>query len=169
MSQYKKKVKKNIEKRKENKKNEYPEKNKILNFAKTIFIVIAFIIAAIFISLVAEGKYTFKDKDTTIKYDEIIAGQTFTRSEDTYYVIFYEFDNSDITSTLNNLSSKNKIYKVNLKSAMNKDIISETGNKDVNKAEDLKVVNPTLIKIEKGSNTLYLEGETAIENYLKNL
>ena len=170
MSKYKKKVQKNIVKNKEKQKEEFPTKNKIMSFAKTVFAIIVLAIAVSIIAIAANDNYHFADKEVTISYDEIIAGQAFTRSEETYYVAFYEFNSSeDLSSTISELSSKNKVYKVNLKSAMNKDIIALKGNNKANSAEELQIAGPTLIKIEKGKNVNYVEGFEQIKTYLNSL
>ena len=170
MSKYKKKVQKNIEKNKTKKEKKYENKNKILSFAKIIFGLLVLIICASIATIAINGDYNFKDQETKITYDEIIAGQTFNRSEETYYVVFYEFDGrEDLSETINKTVSENAIYKVNLNNVMNKNIISNSSNKNATKAEELKINGTTLIKIENGKISNYIETYDKVKTYLEEL
>ena len=52
-----------------------------------------------------------------------------------------------------------KTYKVNTKSAMNANYVSDSSNKEAKTIDELKVVNHTLIKVTDGIITEYYEGE----------
>lgn len=170
MSKYKKKFQKNIEKNKNKKDKKYEDKNKILSFAKIIFGLLVLIICASIVTIAINGEYNFKDQEAEITYDEIIAGQTFNRSEETYYVAFYEFESSeDLTNVLNSVTTNDKIYKVNLKNAMNKSIVSNSSNKKATTAEELQINGTTLIKIENGRISNYIETYDQVKTYLQEL
>lgn len=168
MSKIKKTISKNIKKVKETKKEEYKGKNQILTLAKIIFATIIFAILVTALLYIATGKYTLKEDETEIIYDEIIAGQTFTKKDELYYVAFYEYDSDeDLTESIK--EKKNTIYKVDLSKKINQNIKSESSNKNAQKSEELKISGPTLIKIEKNKNIEYIEGYDNIVNYLNEI
>lgn len=108
----------------------------------------------------------FSKKENTTNNDQvanaILASEIFKQRETSYYVYFYDFDedekDSDITSKVDNSLSSDKVYKVNTKSAMNANYVSESGNKKAKILNDLKVTNHTLIKITDDVITEYYEG-----------
>ena len=99
-----------------------------------------------------------------------MAGSTFNMNRDKYVVVFYNRDSDDdITNHISIYGSRdgNNIYYVNLKNGMNKYVLDDVGNKNATKASELKVTNPTLIKIEDKEITEYIEGKDNILEYLK--
>lgn len=168
MSKSSKKIQKNIKQNKEKKQKEYPVKNQIMNLAK---VIVAIIITSFLISVIASianKEYTLEESKNTIE-NEILAGQTFNRNNETYYVAFYEFGSEeDLESTITNLENT-KIYKVDLKNKMNSQIINGKSNKNATKSEELQIVGTTLIKITNNKITDYIEGYDNITAYLKNL
>lgn len=107
------------------------------------------------------------EEEVSIQYEEILAGMTFDMNQDEYYVLFYDFDGPDATY-LGYLFDQyasiegNYIYEVDLGSGFNKNIISKDTNSKAQKASDLKVKDPTLIKIENGKNVEYVEGASQL-------
>lgn len=170
MSNYKKKVQKNIEKNKAKKDKKDENKNKIITLAKIIIALLVLLILATITTKAINGDFKSKDKKTEITYDEIIAGQTFNRSEEIYYVAFYEFGGAeDLTNIIDNANSPYQIYKVNLKNTMNKNVISENSNKNAKTSEELKINGPTIIKIENGKISNYIETYNKVKTYIEEL
>lgn len=170
MAKSKKKIIKNIEKNKEKKKEERSVKTNILTATKIIITIIILIIAMAIITAIVNEKDKTNSNENSISYDEIMAGQTFNRSEEEYYVVFYEFESDeDLTSAIEKVSNTKKIYKVNLKNSMNKNVISTDSNKTATTASDLKISGTTLIKIENNKNIDYIEGYDQVKEYLSNL
>lgn len=168
MSKIENKIKKNITKEKELKekqeKKENYSKKQLINLLKIIISILLTVLVVCLIAKFANGDFKEPEKEKA-DYTNIVAGQTFTRSEDEYYVLFY-----DDEKILNEISSSSDvIYKVDLNSSLNKNIISEEGNKKVTDAETLKINGTTIIKIVDGKNTLYVEGYEEVVNYLKSL
>ena len=97
----------------------------------------------------------------------ILASAIFSQSEDVYYIYCYDFTDADtnVSNTISNNLLNEKVYRVNTNDSLNSKYVAETGNKDSNNLENLKVSNPTLLKIENGSITMYLEGATNIVDY----
>lgn len=162
----KRNIQKNIKKNKEKKKNEYSEKKELINLSKIIFSILIIAIFATMLFYIVSKNYTLKKSTANIDYDEIMAGQTFTKKDNEYYVLFYEFDNdNDLSDKIN--EKKSVIYKVDLLNSFNKSILSETSNKSASKAEELKIAGPTIIKIKSGKNVEYIEGYDNIVKYLE--
>lgn len=109
----------------------------------------------------------------TIQYDEILAGETFNMNYKEYYVLFYDYSDSEgkiykvLTTNFKTAHSSSKLYTVDLSKSINDVYTGDESNNDANKIEDLKIKGPTLIKIKDGSNVLYVEGKTAIEAALQ--
>lgn len=107
-----------------------------------------------------------------IQYDEILAGETFTRPEAKYYVIFYKFNISVATAIKTTIDNYNqeakslKVYSVDLSNYFNKTIY-DAKNKNINTSNitNLRISNSTLIKVENSENILVVEGDSAIIKY----
>ncbi len=168
MSKSSKKIQKNIKNNITKKKEEYPVKNQIMTLAKVItaILITSFLISVIV--SIANKTYTL-DKENQKIENEILAGQTFNRKDETYYVAFYEFDSDeDLESKISNIEST-KIYKVDLTNKMNSEIISDTSNKKATTIDELQINGTTLIKINENEITDYIEGYDNITTYLNNL
>ena len=124
------------------------------------------IVLAVLVTKLANGDFAKKEEtvDTTI-----LAGQTFDKKYDTYYVVFYDFDSdSSVTSRLKNIST-NKVFKVNTKDKLNSSVINTSSNTKASSADELKINGVTLIKIENGKNVEYVEGLSNVLSSLSNL
>ncbi len=169
MSKSSKKIKKNMKKKIESKKEEYPLKNQIIKLSKWIMAILIIITIISVITAVVQKEYTLSDKKDDIITNEILASQTFDRTEDEYLVAFYEFGSKeDLSTKLLNIKNK-KIYKVNLANAMNKNIIDTSSNDKATNIEELKVNGTTLIKLKDNKITMFLEGYDEIITYLNEL
>ena len=156
---------------------ELKEDNQIKRYVINIVAIVGvfaiiYLISALFIT--KEINWFSKkenSKETNEVANTILALESFKQSETSYYIYFYDFDEdekeSDITNAINNDSNlaNSKVYKVNTKSALNANYVSNEGNKKAKTIEDLKVVNHTLIKIENDTIVEYYEGNE-ITDYL---
>ena len=113
-------------------------------------------------------------QEVDVKFDEILIGRSFSLSDDTYYVLYYEFEDEEISSDLSSLaynyrsSSKEiSLYTVNMSDAFNSSFLSDESNKDATKASELKISGPTLIKFVDGKISRYVEDMNDIESRLK--
>ncbi len=100
--------------------------------------------------------------------NRILASQIFEQSEEEYYVYFYDFTDEDksIASAISGKSDM-KIYRVDTNSGLNQNYVTEeSGNASVTGLENLKVKNPTFIKISGDQVVDYYEGSNVIVNYL---
>ena len=168
MSKIENKIKKNITKEKElkekNLKKENYSKKQVINLLKIIISILLTVLVVCLVAKIINGDFKKPEKEE-IDYTNIVAGQTFTRSEDEYYVLFY-----DDEKILDEISPLNEtIYKVDLKSSLNKNIVSEESNSKAVDAESLKINGTTIIKIADGKNILYIEGYDEVIDHLKGL
>ena len=138
----------------------------IVGIAIILFVVYYFV--AVFITKEVDVS-SKKDNDTTSSVsNKILAQRIFEQSEEEYFVYFYDFNEEDknISSAISSKSEMN-IYRVDTSSSLNRNYVTEeNGNRNVTGLGDLKVKNPTLIKISGDKVVLYLEGTEEIVNYL---
>lgn len=163
MSKIENKIKKKINKNYVDINNK-KAKNELTYFFEIIGGIIVVIALTYFSANLISGNY--KKEEETKDYSNIVAGQTFTRNDDIYYVVFY--DNDEILETINTIE-EHIIYKVDLNSSLNKSVISNEGNNSASDAADLKINGTTIIKIENGKNVSYVEGYEATVKYLESL
>ena len=113
-------------------------------------------------------------KDTTTENtssnvsNAILAKNTFNQTDEVYYVYYYNFNDEDkvLANSINSLTD-HTIYRVDTNSGLNSNYVdTNNGNKDVSSIDNLKVKNPTLIKIDNDKVVSYYEGVDAISNFL---
>ena len=156
--------------------------NSDMEYAKIIKItvVVVLILALVyFITALATGEIKFgKDKEdareeTSIQYEEIIAGQILNRNKDQYYVLLFDFTDTfasyylSLKDTYIQNEDSLPFYIVDLEKGINKNIVAESEEQykaDVSNISDFKVTNPTLIKV---SNHKVVENIKGKENILK--
>lgn len=100
--------------------------------------------------------------------NKILAASTFRQTDQVYYVYYYDFDdeNDEISGLINNLVDHN-IYRVDTGSSLNSNYITDnSGNKSVSDINSLKVINPTIIKIDNDKVVEYHEGVSDIVSFL---
>ena len=102
--------------------------------------------------------------------DKILASNIFEQKEDEYYVYFYDFnDEEEVVSSVISSISDTKIYKVDTSSSLNANYVTEDkGNKKADDIDELKVKNPTVIKVESDKIVEYYEGSNDIYKGLSN-
>lgn len=101
--------------------------------------------------------------DTSSVSNQILASNIFAQQEDSYYVYFYDFNNEDekIKDYISGINET--VYRVNTASGFNsKYVTSDKGNSSAKSLSDLKVKNPTLIKVSNDSIISYFEGVNSI-------
>ena len=149
-------------------REEIIETNQIKKLLINIFVIVGifsiiYLISALFITKELDwfGKNNKDQEKINNVNNAILASAIFKQSEEEYYVYFYDFDEkqeeSATTSLVDSKLSDSKVYKVNTKSAMNANYVSDVGNKNAKTLTDLKVVTPTLIKISGDAIVEYYE------------
>lgn len=147
----------------------------LTKFVKVSVIVILsavflYLVSAIFITKEINlfGKNNTTNTTNQTVSNAILAKSIFNQSEESYYVYFYDFNesNNNINTIVSSKLSESKVYRVDTSSSFNSKYVSDTSNKSATTLDDLKVVKDTLIKIEGDAITMYLEGEEEISNNL---
>lgn len=103
----------------------------------------------------------------------IMLGSTFNRDEEEYLVMFYDGEDEDISSDVdakieNYLHDDENlpVYKVDMSSKFNSSHKTDgKSNKNASSSSDLKINGTTLIKINNGKITKYIEGEDEIDEF----
>lgn len=135
-----------------------------------VILVVLYYVIAIFITKEIKVSWINNNENTTTKQVEnrILAKNTFNQEEDTYYVYFYDFNDSDenIEGAIGGLFDYT-IYRVDTSSALNKNYITDTdSNRKATSIEDLKVKSPTFIKVSADKIVSYYEGSSEILDFL---
>lgn len=160
------------------KKDENPY-NDIYKLLKTFGVILVIVLAIHFFTalvITKEIEWFSKDDDaedqTNSVADSILAKNTFMQAEEEYYVYFYDFNNEDssISSLISGELSGSKVYKVDTSDAFNSNYVTEEelGNSSANSIDNLKVINPTIIKVSGGSIVEYSETVDGVTEYLQN-
>lgn len=173
-----KQVLKDMKKQKKNYQMD-EEQNYLSRFVLTLGLIIILLIAlylivGIFVTRTIDFKKKEETKEeVTIDNSTILMGEIFNQKESDYYVLIY--DKNDEKSSIdkflslyNGKSDKIKIYTVDSSLSFNsKYIVEKDSNKNPTSYEDLKVISPTLIKIENKKVTEYYEEFDSIKEILK--
>lgn len=151
------------------------DSDEMMRMIKMLGVVILILGAFYLIFAIATGEISFgeKKKETQIQNIEILAGNVFSREEDTYYVLMYDFEESNsiyyanLYDTYINYYGGNKLYVVDLHKKFNtKYVTDNVANVNTSSIETLKVVSGTLIKVEAGKAVEKAVGETEIKSLL---
>lgn len=120
-----------------------------------------------------DSRKTDDKKETTISYYNILLGSSFDKkSDEDYYVIYYDMSDSEIYSTYSQMVGKYRssgelsLYDVDMSSEFNNSYVSDTSNREATNASELKINGPTLIKFSNGKIAEYYEGDTEISGVL---
>lgn len=164
------KNKKNFKKIEKQINNENNEVKKIIKIfvGVVIFLIIAYLLMGIITGEIDLGKN--KETVAEIQYKEILAEMTLKQNDEEYFVIYYNFDEEDslISAIINVLASNQKVYEVDLSKKFNYNYIGDVKT-DVKSIEDLKVKNPTLIKVANKKIEKVVFGIDSIKKYVSTI
>lgn len=132
-----------------------------------LFFIILYILTGLFIT--KELKWfnnNSKDDEVVQIENKILAVDSLRQIEEEYYVYFYDTtdENSEVESVL--YSAIDKVYRVDLHDDFNSNFVGEPSGV-VENISDLKVSNPTLIKVSSEKIAEFHNGAEAIKNALK--
>ena len=102
----------------------------------------------------------------------IIAGKTLSQVEKHYMVLFFSDKKAKESLKIylknyDNSEKEIKLYKVNLDEAINSFVKSDEKNTNATNSSELKINGTTLITIDEGKITSYIDDETQILEILK--
>ena len=106
--------------------------------------------------------------ESSIQYEKILAGESFTMDQEEYYVVYYDSTDTELSKTISTYQADKKdikLYSVDLNDGMNKKYITDS---DINTSsiENLKVKNPTLIHFKNKEVVDTITDENEIKDYL---
>lgn len=143
------------------------------------FVIILFCVAVVsFLLYFISSKYLIKDgvhdeastPEETLSYSNVNVGNIFNRPYDEYYILAYDPDSLEASyyaSLLNNFDiKKGKIYFLDLSNSINKKYIGEESNKKAKNPSEIKLKEPTLIKIKNAKIDVYLDSRDEIDKEL---
>ena len=146
-------------------------------FALVLIAVIVLIAGIYFLSrvVIKNSAPDLAYQTGSVQTDIAIVGTILNEPEDTYYVLAYDSTSSKALAYLtyagyykDNQKDAIKIYYLDLNEGFNKDYyVKENSNPKATKISDLKMLDGTLLKIQKGKITKYLEGTEKIAQELK--
>ena len=151
------------------------DNDELYNMFKIVLILVCIFGVLYFVFAIVNGEISFNKKterNVEIHNVEILAGNTFNRSEEEYYVLYFDFkdeNSAKYNSIFSSYSTDNKIFIVDLGNAFNKGYV--TLNKDevnTNNIEELKVVDGTLIKVNNKVASLTVIGAEEIKAHFEN-
>lgn len=160
--------------------NEDEEKSIVSRFVMTIGLVLVALVALyLFVGIFITKTITFKEKKEekeTVNIDKttILASQIFDQKEEEYFVLVYNPEDKvkNIEQFLNLYKSKSdsiKVYKVDSTKKFNSNyIVEEDSNKNPSNYSELRIVSPSLIKINNKNVVEYYEGFEEVKNVFKN-
>lgn len=125
---------------------------------------IVYLVTAIASGEIKFGKKDKSVKETEIQYQEIIAGETFNRNSKEYYVLFMNFtDNyaSYYLSSIDSYEGKDNslpFYTVDIEKKINNEYVTN----------ELKLENPTILKISNSNIVETITGKENVLNFFKN-
>jgi len=153
------------------------EQDEMIRMIKVLGIVVVAMISFYLIFSIASGEISFggkKKQEVSIQNTIILAGNSFNRQEESYYVLMYDFKKDDSVVYANiydmfGYISSEKMYLVDLSSKFNEKYITENESEiNIESNANLKIVNGTLLKIENGKAVSKAVGSKEIEKILFN-
>ena len=141
-------------------------------------LLVTYFIACLMTGEIKLGKEKEEEKAAVeIQYDEILAGQTFTREESEYYVFYFDFTSNYASayatyreSYISDLESL-EMYLVDLSKGFNQQILvtddESTYKEHPDKLEELKVVSPTILKISNKKVVERIDGKDKISEFFE--
>jgi len=152
------------------------EQKEMMKFLIVLLVVIGIIVGVYFVSklLMKEEAKDLAYQTGTVSTNVAVVGTLLNNPEKEYYVLAYDTTGNDASSYVtyagyytNTQKNATKIYYLDLNNGMNKNYYSkEESNIKATNIKDLKMKDGTLIKVENGKITKYLEGLETIKKEL---
>lgn len=176
-------------KNKKHKKN-MKEKEKVENivgsndnwYGKIIVILVVVCVLCLFylltVHITSKESSSSTEKETTeevqIQYNEILVGSTFKKSDDKYFVLYYDMSDAEVaqnvSSAISGYEAKEDalpLYVVDMSNVMNKKYVATAGsNKNPKDASSIAIDGVTLIRVKDGKVDKYIESEDEVIDYL---
>lgn len=138
-----------------------------------IILMVLFILTYLFTGIFATKDIKWFSKNNESEEEnisnisnKILASESLKQSEEDYYVYFYDVtkENVEVSNVINYLT--NTVYRVDLHDAFNSNFIGEPSG-IVDEIENLKVTDPTVIKVSSEKIVSFYSGTEEITSSLK--
>lgn len=135
-----------------------------------LFFVVLYLITGLFITKdlkwFDKKKTSDNDNNSTYVNNKILAVNSLNQKEEEYYVYYYDSskEDSDVGSIMDSMETE--VYRVDLSDAFNSNYIGEVSGV-VDDVSDLKVTDPTVIKVVSSNITEFYGGVEDIKNNLQ--
>lgn len=140
-----------------------------ISIGVVIILAVVYLATALATGEIKLGNNSKKEiEESTIQYEEIIAGSILNRQQEEYYVLAFSFTDTQASYylSLKDNYKKNEdalpIYIIDLDKGFNNILTPEKDEKYKEKPEnikELKVKGPTILKVKKQKVTSRVEGE----------
>ena len=142
--------------------------------------VVSVLVLTYLITALASGEIKFGKKsqetkqEVSIQYEEIMAGQILNRNHDEYYVLLFNFTDTFASYYLslkdNYITEDNALpfYIVDLEKYSNQNISTEKEEEiitNIDNVNDLRVMNPTIIKVKNHRVVESIKGRESILDF----
>lgn len=128
-----------------------------------LFFVILYIITGLFITKEIKWFEKNSNNDEVIEIEnKILAADALRQMEEEYYVYFYDTKDEDSGVTEVLYSLMDKVYRVDLSDDFNSNFVGEPSG-IVENISDLKVSNPTIIKVSSEKIVAFYNGDEEIK------
>lgn len=176
----KKEVKKQLAKKKKVPKVSTSTNTEVKHVLIILVIVLVVLALFYFITGIVTGDIKLgnskNETETTIQYDQILAGESFNQPKTEYLVFYYDMTETEasvyakLLTTYKSKVTATRTYTVNLGNTMNQLYLAKDGasNKNATKASELKLKDPTIIRFLNGKITQYIEGKDAVTDFFNN-
>lgn len=150
--------------------------SEVANFIKIVILVVVLVlIFTLITNIIVNNNNKKANPSSEIQYTKIIVGNILNRTEEAYYVLVENNDDTNL-ATYNSYISTYKakedhlmVYIVDLDSGFNEPFKAEKSNLNVKNISDIRFSNTTLLKIENGKITTSTDNSEKIKNILKDL
>lgn len=171
-------------KQKLNYKSSYSSDSEVSKIIKILIGVALFLVVFYFLAMLMTGELKFGNQrknditESKIQYDEILAGETLNKNNTEYYVLYFDFSENIASTYLTYRDGYLKkdgsfaMYLVDLEKGFNNKYISSEGeNREEypNNIDNLKVTNPTIVKVKDRKVVERIEGRENVKKFLKDI
>lgn len=175
-------IKSNVKKKKFKEPKIRTEEGETLHRLIIIFIVIILVVILVYVISALISKENKNDNTNTtntsteakIDYDKVSVGMILNRNQyNKYYVMVYDADSinaiyySTLITQYNAKEEHDKLFFCDLSNPLNKDYAKEESNPKAQKTEDFAFGEVTLLQIQNGKITRYIEDIETIEEILQ--
>lgn len=149
--------------------------DKLIVILVVLCILCLFYLLTVKITINEDAKKIEESRETEkadIQYEEILVGSTFNKSDDKYFVVYYDKSDeslNDVTSAISSYKAGEDalpLYVVDMSDPLNKKYAADDSNTSADDASELRIDGVTLVRIKEGNLDKYLEGQDDVVEYL---